>query len=372
MAPVVATVPDEVLQLLAHNVSDWLRAIAETFKDQATHEAHFFALVERILALNIEDEIDDDDLVLKAMGHPVGRITQALLNWWYRGSLEDGQGLHEKLKEIFTSFCDTGIDKFRHARVLLATHVIALFRVDRDWATQHLLPLFDWQSSQQEARAAWQGFLRSPRLYRPLMEMLKPAFLDTATHYEELGKYPEQYAALLASAALDRGDTFTKTELASATRSLPANGLHDTAQALVSALESTGDQRANYWSNRVAPYLRDIWPHTRDKVSPDISESFGRLCIAAQDQFPEALAQLQDWLQAVEYPDFLVNCLHEAGLCGKFPKQALDFLSRVIGEQTQSSPGDLGDCLETIGSTSPELEADQRFERLRNYLRQHG
>lgn len=403
MAPVLVNVPDEVLQPLAHNVSDWLRAIAETFKDQAAHEEHFFALVERILTLIRQpvlsaydaqqqgfDEMDKElkgfdemhkelnrntgDLAGQAITHPVGHITEALLNWWYQDALEDDQGLPEKLKETFTRFCDTKIDRFRHARVLLATHVIALFRVDRDWTKQHLLPLFDWQSSQEEAGAAWQGFLRSPRLYRPLIEMLKHRFLDTAKHYdyEELGKYQQRYAALLASAALDRGDTFTKTELASATRSLPANGLHDTAQVLVRALESAGDQRANYWSNRVAPYLREIWPHTRDSVSPDISESFSRLCVAAQDQFPKALAQLQDWLQAAEHPDFLVHRLYEAGLCGKFPNEALDFLSRVIGEQTQSSPGDLGDCLETIESASPALKSDERFKWLRNYLRQHG
>lgn len=369
MAPVLVNVPDAVLQALAPTVSYWLQAIAETFKDQAVHEAHFFELVERILALDIADNINTGDSVEQAINHPVGHVTQALLNWWDRGSLEDGQGLPEELKARFTGFCDTRIDKFRHARVLLATNVIALFRVDRDWARQHLLPLFNWQVSQQEARAAWQGFLWSPRLYHPLMEALKSAFLDTATHYEELGKYPKQYAALLASAALDRGDTFTKTELASATRSLPANGLHDAAQALVRALESAGHQRANYWSNRVAPYLRKIWPQTLDRVSPEISESFARLCVAAQDKFPEALAQLQDWLQAAEYPDSLVHWLYKAGLCDKFPEQALKFLSRVIDEQSQFLSDDLGVCLEKIESTSPALKADQRFERLSNYLR---
>ena len=370
MAPVVATVPDAVLQALANTVSYWLQAIAETFKDQTAHEARFFALVKRILALNIENDINTGDLVGQAINHPVGHVTQALLNWWYRGSLKDGQGLPEELKARFTGFCDTRIDKFRHARVLLAANVIALFRVDRDWASQHLLPLFDWKVSQQEARAAWQSFLWSPRLYRPLMEALKPDFLDTATHYEELGKYPEQYAALLASAALDRGDTFTKAELASATRSLPANGLHNTARVLVRALKSAGDQRANYWSNRVAPYLREIWPQTRNRVSPEISESLGQLCVAAQDQFPEALAQLQDWLQAADYPDSLVHWLYSAGLCGKSPEQALEFLNRVVGEQKQRSPRDLNACLEAIESASPELKADQRFERLSKYLRQ--
>ena len=372
MAPVLVNVPDEELQALAPTVSYWLQTISETFKDQAADKAHFFALVERILALNIEDNINTDDLVGQAINHPVGHITQALLNWWYRGSLEDGQGLPEELKARFTRFCDTGIGKFRHARVLLATHVIALFRVDRDWTSKHLLPLFDWQVYQQEAPAAWQGFLWSPRLYRPLMEALKPAFLDTAGHYEELGKFQRQYPALLVSAALDRGDTFTETELKNATGSLPANGLCVAARTLVDALESAGDQRANYWSNRVAPYLRKIWPQTRDTVSPEISESFARLCIEAQDEFPKALEQLQDWLQPVEYPGSLVARLHKAGLCDKFPNQALEFLSWVIGEQPQSLPDNLSDCLQTIGSTLPELKAGQRFERLSQYLRQRS
>ena len=369
MAPVVVTVPDAVLQALAHDVSFWLKAIAETCKDQAAQEAHFFELVERILALDIEDEVDNGDRVSKALGHPVGSITEALLNWYFSGSRKDGQGLPEALKARFTRLCDTRISKFRHARVFLAGHIIALFRVDRDWTTQHLVPLFDWQDSREEAGAAWQGFLCSARLYRPLVEMeaFKRPFLDTATHYDELGTHlhQEQYARLLTFAALDPGDTFTKAELASATRSLPANGLHNTAHALRHALESAGDQRANYWRHRVAPYLRKIWPQTRDRVSPEISKSLGRLCIAAQDKFPEALAQLQDWLQAAEYHGSLAHWLCKADLCGKFPEQALDFLSRVIGEQTQWSSRHLAACLQTIRSASPGLKADQRFERLR-------
>jgi len=172
--------------------------------------------------------------------------------------------------------------------------------------------------------------------------------------------------------ALDPGDTFTTAELASATRALPPDGLHEAAQALVRALEGAGDQRADYWTNRVIPYLHAIWPKTRDNISPAIAESLGRLCVAAQDAFPEALALLRAWLQPPAYPDYLVHRLHEAGLCGRFPEQALDFLSLVIGDQTQWPPSDLGACLEAIESAKPELKTDPRFERLMAYLRQHG
>lgn len=94
--------------------------------------------------------------------------------------------------------------------------------------------------------------------------------------------------------------------------------------------------------------------------------------MAAQSAFPEALALLRAWLQPLAHPDYLVNQLHEADLCGKFPEQVLDFLSLVIGDQTQWPPSDLGACLGAIRTAAPELEADQRFERLIVYLRRHG
>ncbi|MFG8005027.1 anti-phage defense-associated sirtuin Dsr1 [Pseudomonas aeruginosa] len=369
MAPTLATAPDEVLQTLAHGVSWWLQAIAKTFEGD---EALFFVLARRILAQDHQDGVDTDEPVMRAINHPVGHVTEALLRWWYRRSLEDGQGLPEELKPTFTELCDPRIDMFRHGRVLLAAHIIALFRVDVDWATQNLLPLFDWRRSEAEARAAWEGFLWSPRLYRPLMEMLRTAFLETAHHYAALGKHDGQYASLLTFAALEPGDTFTTVELAVATRSLPPDGLHDAAQALVRALEGSGDHRADYWANRVVPYLHAIWPKTRDNISPAIAESLGRLCIAAQDAFPEALALLRAWLQPATSPSHLVHRLRDAALCGEYPEQALDFLSLVIGEQTQWPPSHLGDCLEAIRTAAPELGADPRFEQLMAYLRRHG
>ncbi len=369
IAPVLATVPDDTLRPLADSVSWWLRAVASSFEG---NEGHFFKLTWRILSSDHRDGVDADDPVLSAVNHPVGRVTDALLRWWYRRPLEDGQGLPQEIKTTFTEICESRVDHLRHGRVLLAARAIPLFRVDREWTMHNLLPLFDWQRPEGEAAAAWEGFLWSPRMYRPLLEALKPTFLDTAAHYEELGKYDRQYASLLTFAALDPGDTFTRAELAAATRSLPLDGLRDAAHALFRALEGAGDQRADYWSNRVAPYLQVVWPNTRAVVSPAIAENLGRLCVAALDAFPKALAQLRPWLQPPTYPDHLVHVLKKAELCGKFPEEALDFLSLVIGEGAQWPPSDLPVCLEAISASAPELATDQRYERLVNYLRRHG
>lgn len=368
MAPVLAAVPDKELKTLTHAISWWLQSIAKTFEG---HEVHFFTLAHRILELDYLDDIVSDDPVMRAINHPVGHVTEALLRWWYRGSLKDEQGLPDQLKPTFTELCDINIEKFQHGRVLLAAHVIALFRVDQEWAIQNLLPLFDWQRSEADGRMAWEGFLWSPRLYRPLLEAIKPAFLDTAHHYAALGDHDRQYASLLTFAALDPGDTFTIAELAGAVRSLPPNGLNDAARALISALESAGEQRADFWSNRVTRYLHAIWPKTRNNISPDISEALALLCVAAQDAFPEALTLLRAWLQPLAHPDYLVHQLHEADLCGRFPAEALDLMSLVIGDQAQWPPGELGKCLNTIRIAASNLEADQRFQQLAAYLRRH-
>ena len=135
------------------------------------------------------------------------------------------------------------------------------------------------------------------------------------------------------------------------------------------ALEGAGEQRSDYWANRVVPYLHSIWPKTRDNISSAIAESLGRLCIVAQDAFPEALGLLRAWLQPLPHPIYLVHKLHETELCAKFPEEALDFLSLVIGDPAQWSSRDLRACLESLLIAAPELEADQRFERLMTYMR---
>ncbi len=369
MGGALVLAPDDVAKELAHSLSWWLQAIAKSFNG---NEAHFFTLIRRMLALHRDEGIEaNDDPVSKAINHPVGHVTEAALQWWYRQDLQDGQRLPDILKSIFMDLCDTAVTTFRHGRVLLATHVIALFRVDKAWATQHLLPLFDWQRSPVEASAVWEGFLRSPRIYRPLMEDLKPQFLATAQHYAELGDHGDQYAGLLTFAALESDDTFSKSELAGATRALPAAGLQAAAQALVRALEGAGEQRTEYWRNRVLPYLKSIWPKSREAITLAITESLGWVCVAAQGDFPEALRELKHWLQPVAHPNFLVHLLHEAKLCARFPEEALAFLYAVIECNSLWPPSDLKECLDVIKAAQPGLEADDRFGALREYLRKH-
>ena len=376
MAPALSNATDEQLQPFVLEFSRWLEAIAKTFVGQ---EEIFLTLCKRVLTLKHKERANSsDDSVTDALIHPVGSVTEALLSWWYRRAPGDGQGLPGELEPTFTMLCDTNLDKFRYGRVILAENLMLLFSVDRGWTTKHLLPSFDWQVPESEACAVWQSFLMSLRFDRPLLEVLKHDFLETANHYGSLARYGEHYALLLTFAALDRGDTFETKELATATRALPPNGLHYATQELVRMIEGAGKRRANYWTSRAAPYMREIWPKSQDKIYPAVAADLGRVCIAAQEAFPEAFDLLKHWLQPTTDSSYyrghirLVQQLHKTKICSQFPEQALDFLDLVIPKPEQQCwiPRELGACLKAIQTSKPELERNAKYQQLMERVRQ--
>jgi hypothetical protein len=325
----------------------------------------------RILRLLPQDAVDTDEPVTQAINHPVGHVTQALLNLWFKREPNDNDTLPKNIEPFFTQLCDTTIKQFRHGRVLLASRLIALFRVDRQWTEKHLLPLFDWQTYPAEAKGVWAGFLWSPRLYSPLLIAFKSQFLETAHHYADLDEHGRQFAAFLTYAALDPVGGYTKQDFQKAVGALPQEGLQEAAQALAQALEGSGEQREDYWRNRIQPFWQNIWPKSRDLASDGIAESLARMSIAARGEFPAALSKVVDWLRPTEHPHFVVHLLYESKLTERFPSDALRLLDVVFTNQTWL-PSELGQCLTTISLAAPALEHDHRFQQLNQYSRQQG
>jgi hypothetical protein len=374
-APLVQTMPDNVLQDISHGITWWLQAVSKSIERQ---EDILLDLCRRVLNQPLEagsgmtrngEPIQQS--VTEAINHPVGHVTQALLNLWLKRAPNDNDSVALDIKPLFTQLCDIHVERFRHGRVLLASRLIALFRVDRSWTEQNLLPLFDWKTYPDEAKAVWEGFLWSPRLYRPLLVAFKSQFLETTRHYADLGEHGRQFAAFLTYAALEPVDGYTAQDFRTAVYALSQEGLQKVAQALSQALEGAGDQREDYWRNRIQPFWQDVWPKSRDLATNSISESLTRLCIAAGAEFPSALMAVQDWLKPIEHPHYVVDRLHESGLCNRFPTDALLLLNAVIDDQ-QWAPLELGQCLDAIMQAAPGLTQDTRYQRLREYSRRRG
>jgi len=375
-APLVQTMPATVVQELARGVTWWLQAAAKSID---RHETVLLDMCLRVLNLPLDEDSgirggEGEPIqqpVTEAINRPIGHVTQALIDLWFKREPNDGDGLPTDIGPLFTQLCDARVLRFRHGRVVLASRLIALFRVDRQWTEQCLLPRFDWAADPMEARAAWEGFLRSPRLYRPLLLAFKTQFLDTARHYSELGEHGQQFAAFLTYAALGPVDGYRAEEWRAAIAALPQQGLQESAQALVQALEGAAAQREEYWKNRIQPFWQHVWPKVRALATPGISEHLARLCIAAGSEFPAALAAVLDWLQPIEHSHYVIHHLHESELCGQFPVCALSLLATIVTDQAWCGP-ELGKCLDFIAQADPSLTQDPNYQRLREYARRRG
>ena len=308
-----------------------------------------------------------NDQVMRAINHPVGQVTEALLDFWFRSDPNDNDGLPADLEPLLTQLCDTSVDRYRHGRVVMASRLIALFRVDRAWTEAHLLSLFNW-SRPAEAQSIWQGFLWSPRLYSPLLAAFKTDFLETARHCAELGEHAGPDVTLLTYAALDSEGVFALGELYDTFHVLPQEGLQVSAQALVRALEGAGGQRESYWTNRIQPFWQKVWPKSRERASVVIAEQLARLAVAAGGEFPAALNAVRAWLCSLESPDYVVRRLNQSGLCASFPRETLQLMDAIIGERS-FTPTRLGDCLNTVVQAWPGARHELSYQRLTEYLR---
>lgn len=366
LAPLMKTMPNEELQKLGQSITWWLEAVSKSM-DQ--HEDIFFDLCNRVLQLSYEDGEDTDSPVTRAINHPIGNITGALLKLWLKRNPSDNDSLPSDIEPFFSELCDITVKRFRHGRVLLASRLIPLFRVDPNWTKTHLLPLFDWNSDAIEAKASWEGFLWAPRIYWPLLLAFKTQFLDTVHHYEELGEHNRQFAKLLTYAALSPGDGYTTQDFQTAFSILPQNALNEAAQIFPQALESAGEQREDYWKNRIKPFWQNVWPKSINLLSDNIVSSLARMSIAARGEFPAALSTVLHWLRPIEDINYVMHVLHETDLATRFPEDTLKLLGTIVDNPIWV-PKELKQCLEAILLKDPKLKEDHIYRRLNELVRQ--
>ncbi|UCB33489.1 SIR2-like domain protein (plasmid) [Duffyella gerundensis] len=375
IAPVIQIMPDNVFVDIIHSLAWWMEMASKVID---RHKDILIELCRRILALPLEANTNANIIsngikfyspVDAAINHPVGHATQILVNLWFKQDLNDNEQLPEPLKSIFSTLCDPGIKRYIHGRVLLSSQLIALFRVDRPWTEEYLLPFFNWDNV-LEAKSVWEGFLWSPRLYQPLMTAFKSQCLDSAKHYTELGDHRQQYATFLTYAALGPTADYTTEEFRAAFDILPSEGLEYCARALCQAQEGAADKREDYWKNRVWPLWQNIWPRSRGRATSQMTVSLARLVIATGNEFPSALNKLHDWMISIEHSYYIVFPLHKSGLCTRFPAEAVKLLNKIIDvEKRQVLYEEFGKCLDEIIRSAPNLEQDAQYIRLRDCYR---
>ncbi|MCY3674560.1 MAG: hypothetical protein OXH65_14120 [Paracoccaceae bacterium] len=366
IAPLLEKIPKEKLQEIK-GLARWLLEQSKSFEDQ---EDTFLKLCDVFLEMeDHESVLDDDDLIFHAINNNIGHVTEGLLQYWDRDSVSKEEKFNNNLRDTFTRICDTKNITLRHGRVLLAAKVNLLFEAEPVWTINNLLPLFDWNKSEAESRSAWKSLLWSPTITMPLMDKLKSCFFETADHYDKLGKHGENYAALLTYYGLGFPNELNgDREIYTALGKLPQKALDHASHYLFRSVNSSGDQRTEFWNNRVKPFLQNIWPKTTDKSSQDISLNFAKACIRSGEVFPEASGQIEQWLVPLDYPDQIARLIKKERFDITYPKHSLKLLCKVYPDIPNIYSNILKECLANIANEKPALKNVSCFHRLKNMV----
>jgi hypothetical protein len=369
LSPALAAAPQIFLEQIQDSLTWWLDAVARV---STSEPARLMSLISFSLDFQKTRTSSPPTKTEDAFGQPAGRVVQALFNWWFRQGLQDGQGISPEVKVILTEVADTSVGNFAHGRLIMCANIVALYRLDSAWTERHVIALFDWDRDKAEALGAWQGFLWTPRLHPPLMAKIKSSFFATADHCDELGESLAQYAGFLTYTALEMSVDLNVRDLAKAVKKLPIPGLVNVLRALKDTLVAAADKREAYWDNRTSQFLLFVWPKDKQLAEDqNITNAMAELVLETDTRFPQAMELLASWLGMMSYPYSLITTLRGSGLCKRFPRDALTFLTKIIGNRTTgvAISTDFGPCLDDIVEGEPTLANDARLQHLRDIQR---
>ena len=113
------------------------------------------------------------------------------------------------------------------------------------------------------------------------------------------------------------------------------------------------------------PFLRRLWPKTKNRLTPGVSAEFAQLCLVADGAFPQVFREVRAYLSGGNpASDHLVYSFSAKGYSGRFPAESLEFLCLVLEGANGVFPEDLRECLRAIRSAQPVLEETAMFQRL--------
>ena len=371
-APILNKADDNTVRKMAHSLAFWLLHQADRVPDEGV--GLFMLLIRRIIKIEItsREVASDDDSIAE-------RIAESLSCWLFKKGKPE---LNGEVRQLLDLLCDTQKPQCRPARAIFAADSQRFLRVDEEWATQVLLPLFNWQISTEEACAAWRGFLRWCGVVytkSPFIAYVKEQFLETASHYDDLGGAAPRYAQILTSLALlPRVKPFSRMQYKSATANLPEDGLCHALETIVEEMKNA-KSREKYWRNRVSHYFASVWPQYKSKVTPRTAEQIVNICLEAEDAFADAYKQLGCLLMPVHQPEEIYNDFSESDLCDLFPEEALLLINAITGDSVQFfRHGKLSKCLKAIKNSDnlrkkPRgLETWPAFIRLEEICEKYG
>ena len=204
-------------------------------------------------------------------------------------------------------------------------------------------------------------------MYLSLLVQIKSELLETAFHFDSLGQYKGNYASFITRIALDKVQGFSKSELREVLNVMPKDGLKRVAR-VVYQLASASDKKASYWKNRVKPFLIDLWPNDKNKISPELSALLAHIAIKSDGSFSDAVNTITTLLQPVTGLALYSICkeIVESSCAENYPKHTLDLLHKICPDRKELSVAETNfrKCLGAMVKADNKIMNDARYKKL--------
>jgi len=318
-------------------------------------------LSSKLIKYKYEIGLYDNNQIASALNSPVREIIQSLLNIAFKNANVNDK-IDNNIKIILSDICDNDFENYFIGKIILASSLVPLYRLDPQWTQTKLIPLFNWKQNENVAYNMWMSFLSLPRYYPPVMQILLDNFLECSHFYEKLSPYETNYIELLLTIAIWPLPNLDNSQIKKAIDSLPISAIEKCAIVLDSFIKNS-NSRCEFWNNKLNIFFKTKWPKLSKFNNNTIAESLARIVIHADDAFPDAFKTIKHFLVSVNNFDLLLIDICDSEICNKFPDLALDFISLLINQDLYTYEK-LGYCLERITESNPSLKSDNRYINL--------
>lgn len=210
------------------------------------------------------DVYTDGDLLTAAINHPAGQLARfwtKVVQWEWTEAGDTWDGLSNELSTELERMLNTEGRNGLLASTYLASQLHFYYGADPKWTASHVLPLLDWNGSEERASSAWRGFLFWGRWNDGLLGAgLLNAYLATCGHSDTLDSDRQNaLAGHLASIAMYSGTEPTRwlpSFVSNAPEHIRARWTEQIAHILSDSTPDESEEQwerwiSTYWSNRV-------------------------------------------------------------------------------------------------------------------------
>ena len=373
VAPLLVNVPINVYTEKGWAVARWVSKATPAIAPNADGEEHYWTIFNKFIQSVNQEEADNiDEPVNSAINNPLGILTESLLTRIGKRGLKKGAGIPDgPIANILNQLVIKQGKSFTLARVILVSRLYYFYVVAPEWTKEKLIPRLNWQEP-KEARCLWEGYLRMPRITLELIDDIKDSFVETFNHVELLGKNATHLYHLFAVICVEYGNVFTIEQQQQLLLDIGTPGRVDIADYLSRSFPEQPDECDAYWTNRIKPFIKHVWPKEASTVDAKTSRQFAMVCIQTNQVFPNAVEEFKSLLCPFSDLGYFLKNFLATNLPDQFPEDSFKLLTMVFDEQYEWPDDTLRKILNKIIKSCPMIEDRSEYKIMDAFLIEKG